>query len=199
MNRKIGMYGALINLIAVICFAVSMLLELDYVSYFCSMLIALSFVAMMCVHAHLAPSGRRAAGYCAAAFAAAYAAVILLVYFAQLTTVRFGGLSPEAERILDFQSMGLFFNFDLLGYALMALSTFFAGLTVRVAGNADKWLRALLLIHGVFFISCIAVPMLGVFTADAPKFIGVALLEVWCLYFCPVGILSYSYFKRIKN
>ena len=49
------------------------------------------------------------------------------------------------------------------------------------------------MIHGVFFVSCLIVLMLGVFKADGPKWVGVAVLEFWCLYFCPVGILSGFY------
>ena len=76
------------------------------------------------------------------ALSAVYAAVILLVYFTQLTTVRLEALTDQAASLLDFQKMGLFFNLDLLGYALMALSTFFAGLTIRKKSRADRALRA---------------------------------------------------------
>lgn len=57
-------------------------------------------------------------------FAAAYMVIILVVYFAQLTAVADGGLNDQALGIIDFQSMGLFFSYDLLGYGLMALATF---------------------------------------------------------------------------
>ncbi len=63
-------------------------------------------------------------------------------------------------------------------------------------GKEDKWLKCLLMIHGVFFVSCLIVLMLGVFKADGPKWVGVAVLEFWCLYFCPVGILSGFYFRH---
>lgn len=125
--------------------------------------------------------------------------IILLVYFTQLTTVRFGGLTEQAQELLDFQQMNLFFSFDLLGYALMALATFFAGLTICSKKRADKWLRALLLIHGAFFISCLLLPMLGIFRADSPAWMGVAVLEFWCAYFCPVTILSFLYFQNREN
>lgn len=36
--------------------------------------------------------------------------------------------------------------------------------------------------------------MLGIFQADSPAWIGVAVLEFWCAYFCPVAILSLLYF-----
>ena len=85
------------------------------------------FVPMMCCFLQFAAPERRAAGYVAAVFAGMYAAIILLVCFAQLTTVRFGGLTEQARILLDFRQMNLFFSFDLLGYALMSLATFFAG------------------------------------------------------------------------
>lgn len=190
------MLSSLLNLIAVAGFALSMLLGSNNGSYFCSMFIALSFVPMMCAYAFYAEKASKLAGILAAAFAAMYAAIILLVYFAQLTTVRFGGLTPQAAAILDFQKSGLFFHYDLLGYALMALSTFFAGLTLCAKARADRWLKRLLCIHGIFFFSCLIVPMLGLFQADSPAWIGVALLEFWCVYFCPIGALSFVHFFR---
>ena len=201
MNKKIGAVSSIINLLAVLGFAVSMLLHFNFGSYLCSMFIAFSFVPMICCFLHFAVPERKAAGYTAVAFASVYTAIILLVYFTQLTTVRFGGLTEQAQELLDFQQMNLFFSFDLLGYALMALATFFAGLTICPRSNVDKWLRALLLIHGIFFISCLLLPMSGIFQADSPAWIGVAVLEVWCAYFCPVAILSFLHFwhreKRI--
>lgn len=196
LNRKIGAISSTINLLAVLGFAISMLLRFNFGSYLCSMFIAFSFVPLMCCFLHFAVPERKAAGYAAVALASVYAAIILLVYFAQLTTVRFGGLTEQARELLDFQQMNLFFSFDLLGYALMALATFFAGLTICPGSNADKWLRTLLLIHGVFFISCLLLPMLGIFQADSPTWIGVAVLEFWCAYFCPVVILSLLYFRN---
>lgn len=198
MNRKIGMYSAAVNAASVLAFAVFMLIGFIYGCYFASMFIAFSFVPMMCAYAGTAAEERKTAGYTAAVFAAAYAAVILLVYFTQLTTVRFGGLTEQARKLLDFQRMGMFFSYDLLGYALMALSTFFAGLTLEARMVPDKWLKALLLIHGAFFISCLAAPMLGIFTADGPAWVGVFLLEFWCIYFLHVDVLTFRRFRAIQ-
>lgn len=199
MNRKIGMYGSAINLLSVIVFAISMLLGFNEGSYFSSMFIAFSFVIMMCGYAFFSEKKCKLSGYIGMMFAAMYAAIILLVYFAQLTTVRMGELTEQAETILDFQKMGLMFNYDLLGYALMALATFFAGLTVNADLKKDKWLKYLLMLHGIFFVSCLIVPMLGLFKTDSPKWIGVALLEIWCLYFCPISVLSFLHFSRCKE
>lgn len=195
MNKKIGAAGALVDLLAVLGFAVCMLLDFDSGSYFWSMFIAFGFVIMMCGFLYFAAPERRTAGYAAAAFSAVYAAIILVVYFTQLTTVRLTELTEQACELLDFQQMGLFFSLDLLGYALMSLATFFAGLTVEPKDKPSKWLRALLMIHGVFFISCLIMPMLGVFQADSPAWIGVAVLEFWCAYFCPIAVLAFHYFR----
>ena len=199
MNRKIGVYGSAANLIAVVCFALSMLFGFDYGSYVSSMFIAFSFVLMMCGYAYFAEKKVKLAGHVSAAFAAVYTAIILLVYFAQLTTVRLNDLTRQSAMLLDFQQCGLLFNYDLLGYAVMSLSAFFAGLTVPSQTKADRWLKYLLILHGVFFISCLIFPMLGLFKPDSPTWIGVAVLEFWCLYFCPISILSCLHFSNRKE
>lgn len=199
MNKKIGVYGSAANFIAVVCFALSMLFDFDYGCYFSSMFIGFSFVLMMCGYACFAEKKVKLAGYVSIAFAAIYATIILLVYFAQLTTVRLNDLTQQAAVLLDFQQCGLLFNFDLLGYAVMSLAALFAGLTVPSQTKTDRWLKYLLMIHGVFFISCLIFPMLGLFKADSPAWIGVAVLEFWCLYFCPVSILSCLYFSNRKE
>lgn len=199
MNKKIGVYGSVVNFIALVCFALSMLLGFDYGSYFSSMFIAFGFVLMMCGYAYFAEKKAKLAGYVSVAFAAIYTAIILLVYFAQLTTVRLNDLTQQAAILLDFSQCGLLFNYDLLGYAVMSLAALFAGLTVPSQTKADRWLKYLLMIHGVFFISCLIFPMLGLFKADSPTWIGVAVLEFWCLYFCPVSILSFLHFSKCKE
>lgn len=199
MNKKIVLYGSAINFIAVICFALSMLFTFHFGSYLSSMFIAFSFVLMMCGYAYFSEKEVKLAGYAAMTFAAIYTVIILLVYFAQLTTVRLNDLTQEAAVLLDFQQCGLLFNYDLLGYAVMSLATFFAGLTVKPQTKTDRWLKYLLMVHGVFFVSCLIVPMLGIFKADGPTWIGVAVLEFWCLYFCPISVLSFLHFSNCRE
>ena len=199
MNKKISVYGSIANFIAVICFALSMLLGFNYGSYFSSMFIAFSFVLMMCGYAYFAEKEVKLAGFVSAAFSAIYTAIILLVYFAQLTTVRLNDLTQQAAVLLDFQQCGLLFNYDLLGYGVMSLATFFSGLTIKPQSKIDKWLKYMLMVHGVFFISCLIIPMLGVFKTDSPTWIGIAVLEFWCLYFCPISILSFLHFSNCKE
>lgn len=196
MNKRIGMIASAVNAASVGCFAISMLIGFDFGSYFFSMFIAFSFIPMMCAYAGLSNENAKVAGWTAMGFSAAYVAIILLVYFAQLTTVQKGELTRQASSILDFQQFGLFFYYDLLGYGLMSLATFFAGLTIEVKVKADGWLKGLLLTHGIFFIGCLLMPLLGVFTADGEEWIGVVVLEFWCAYFIPVGALSFRYFQR---
>ena len=125
----------------------------------------------------------------------------MIVYFTQCTSVLNDNLSKEALKVLDYSNMGLMFNLDLLGYAIMALSTFFIGFTINVKNKKDKALKYLLLIHGIFFISCLIMPMTGIFAksdGSSSSIGGVIALEIWCAYFLPIGILSYSHFKNNK-
>ena len=96
--------------------------------------------------------------------------------------------------LLDYSRSGLYFYYDLLGYGVMALSTFFAGLTVRRA----PWLRRLLMLHGLFFLPCMLLPMLGVFpvTDGSVSAGGIIALECWCAFFVPVDVLAAGYLGR---
>lgn len=198
MNRKIGMLGSLINLASVIGFALSMMIGSNFGSYLASIFIALGFVLMASAFCQESEADRKAAGYAVLVFSGIYAALILLVYFAQMTAVRLDGLDAQAMQILDYQQLGLFFSYDLLGYGMMALATLFAGLTIKATALRDKWLKGLLLIHGIFFIGCFILPTLGLFSAEMENanWIGDAILESWCLYFSPVGILSFLHFRN---
>lgn len=108
-------------------------------------------------------------------------------------------MDEQSLRILDFQKGSLFFHYDLLGYGMMALSTFFTGLTLEARTKMDKILKYMMLIHGIFFLSCFILPMTGFFSTMSNKgngMDGVIVLECWCAYFTPVGILSFLHFRR---
>jgi hypothetical protein len=198
MNGKIGVYASAINLCAIFMFAISMLLGSLFLSYLSSIFIAFSFVVMICTFAYSSEESSKVAGLCAVAFGTMYAICNSIVYFIQLTTVRNGNLTGQASSLLDFQQFGLMFNLDMLGYCLMALSTFFVGLTVAINSRADRWLKWLLIIHGVFAVSCFIMPMLGLFDAnmEGSGWIGTAVLEFWCVYFTPISILSILHFSK---
>ena len=68
--------------------------------------------------------------------------------------------------------------------------------------KSDKVLKWLMLIHGIFFIVCLIMPMTGILvqTADSDSSKGgVIALECWCVYFVPIGILSFTHFRKDKE
>jgi len=197
LNRSIGMFSSIINAVSVFLFALSMIISFDYLSYLSSLFIAFSFIPMVCTYVLYSKIDKKVAGYTALAFSVVYVTMIQIIYFAQLTTVHQGGLTADASAILDYQNFGLFFNYNLLGYGMMALSTFFIGLTIEKTTKLLSWLKHLLLIHGIFFISGLIIPLLGIFNSDmqGSDVIGTLVLLIWCIYFIPIGILSFIYFK----
>ena len=201
MNKKIGMIGSIINAITVLLFAMFMLFHFDFGSYLVCIFLSLSFIMMIVSFDNESKEEYKVASKIAVAFSCIYSVLILIVYFTQCTTVINDNLSSESLKILDYKHMGLLFNLDLLGYGIMALSTFFIGLTINVKNKMDKALKYLLLIHGVFFLGCFIMPMTGVFAnRDGSNSMGgIIALEFWCLYFLSIGILSYLHFKNNKN
>lgn len=198
MNQKVGKFSATVNICAVIGFALCMVFNFLFGAYLSSMFIAFSFVPMICALCYRTKPETQIAGYTAMIFAGIYATFIMIVYFTQLTTVRFGGLTEQASMILDYQAFGLFFGLNLLGYSMMALSTFFAGLTINVKSKTDKGLKFLLMLHGIFAVSGLIIPMLDIFaTMDGSDWVGKFVLMIWCVYFAPVGILTLKYLRTI--
>lgn len=201
MNRIIPRIGSMVVTAAVALFAACLIVNFPFGSYFVCMFLPIGYIMMAAGLHYESREDRRVAANTGMAFAAVYAVLIFLVYFAQTTSVRLGGLSEQARGILDFQRGGLFFSYDLLGYGMMALSTFFMGLSVQAGGKADKWMKALMMIHGVFFFGCFIMPMTGVFAGMSDgktNMGGVIALIAWCAYFLPIGILACRHFGR-KN
>ncbi len=199
MNRVIAKIGAMIVTVTVFLFALCLIVDFRFGSYLVCMFLPIGYLMTAAGFQHEASENRRVAANVGVVIGAIYATLILLVYFAQTTSVRLEALSEQAARVLDYRKGGLLFNYDLLGYGMMALSTFFLGLSMEPDGKADKWLRALLLIHGVFFLSCFVMPMTGMFIglADGDGGSGgtVALI-FWCAYFLPIGVLSFLHFRK---
>ena len=200
MNKRMGTYSAAAAFVMVVFFGASMLFGAAalFWSYLTSIFIAWSFVVMMCAFMYYAEPEKKLAGICGAAFGIMYALCNSFVYMAQLTTVRTDALGAEAARMLDFGKYGLMFNYDMMGYCLMALATFFAGITIVKETKADRWLGALLKIHGIFAISCFTMPLLGLFSEDMAggDMTGTLVLVFWCIYFAPLCALAYRHFKN---
>ena len=197
MNRQIPRIGAAIVCVTVFLFAVCLIVDFSFGSYLVCMLLPLGYIMTAAGFQHEADDDRKVAANVGLVLSAVYATLILLVYFAQNTSVRLDGLGDAALRVLDFKRGGLIFNYDLLGYGMMALSTFFIGLSVRVENRADRWLKRLLTLHGLFYISCFILPMTGIFTNMANGESGnggTIALVIWCTYFLPVGVLAWRHF-----
>lgn len=203
LNRVVGKVGAAVTGLAVLAFALSMVIAPSiYVSCFASMFIAIGFVPFMCAMFAVNKQPKyKAVGYTGIAFSAVYAVIILMVYYAECTTVRMNtSLSEEALSIISYGHLGsLFFNYDLLGYAFMGMSTFLIGFTVQASTKPQKVLQWMLWLHGVFFFSGLLMPLFPVFKADTSSAVGTIILEIWCLYFLPVCVLGYRYFQNGKE
>ena len=202
MNKLISKTGAVIVSVTVLLFAVCMIVKFHFGSYLVCMFLPIGYIMMAAGFAQECCEERRVSANIGLVFSAIYAVLIFLVYFAQTTSVRLEDLNEQAARILDYQRGGLLFNYDLLGYGMMALSTFFIGLSIKADSSSDRWLKGLMMVHGIFFISCFILPMTGAFTGMAAGETGnggaIALL-LWCAFFFPIGVLAYKHFdKRLK-
>ncbi len=199
MNRTIAKVGSAAVTVTVFLFALFLLVDYSLGSYFVCIILPVGFIMMTAGLQSECESDRKVAANIGLVLAGVYAVFIMLVYFTQLTTVNNEQLNEQASKLLKFNSYGLIFNFDLLGYGVMALSTFFTGLAIKPKNRSDKWLRALMMIHGVFYLSCTFMPMTGMFTKISSGGNGLGgrlALVAWCVYFLPIGILAFVHFGR---
>ena len=197
MNQLLAKIGAAVVTVTVFLFAVCILCSFNFGSYLVCMFLPIGYIMMTAGFHHESSEQTKVAATIGLVLSAVYAVLILLVYYAQTTTVCLEELNDQAARVLNYQKGGLLFNYDLLGYGMMALSTFFIGLSIRAENKPDRWLKWLMIIHGFFFLSCFFMPMTGMFThmaeGNSGHGGGIALL-FWCIYFIPIGILAYVHF-----
>lgn len=159
------------------------------------LLLSWAYVGVACVYAQYAKEERRAVAVCGVAIAIIYSVFTNLVYYTQLTTVAHQAADQSLLKVLTFEPGSWLFGFDILGYGLMALSTFLIGLTLEPKNARDRALKILLLLHGVFFPICVIAPLLGLFKAGGDDTAGVLGLMGWCIYFAPIMILSFLHFR----
>ena len=199
LNKTIAKIGSGIVTVTVFLFALFLMINYHMGYYFVCLILPVGFIMMTAGLNNECENDRKVSANIGLILAAVYCTFIMLVYFAQLTTVKNEQLTEQAAKLLEFGKFGLIFNYDLLGYGMMALSTFFTGLSMKAKNKADKWLRALLMIHGVFFFSCTFMPMTGMFSKMSSGGDGLGgrlALVVWCVYFLPIGILSFLHFRK---
>jgi len=198
LNKTVPRIGAAVVAVTVFLFAVCLIINFTFGSYLVCMFLPIGYIMMAAGFHHESADDRKAVSMIGMVFSAVYAVLIFIVYFAQTTSVRLGGLSENALAVLDFRRGGLIFNYDLLGYGMMALSTFFIGLSFQADSKEEKWLKYLMMIHGIFFIGCFVMPMTGLFSSMAngeTSNSGVIALVCWCVYFLPIGVLAFRHFS----
>ena len=191
--------GSAIVTVTVFLFALFLIINYSMGSFFVCIILPLGFIMMTAGLHNECESDRKVAANIGLVLAAVYCVFIMLVYFTQLTTVKNEDLNEQAANLLSMGRLGLIFNYDLLGYGRMALSTFFTGLSMKAKNKADKWLKALMMIHGVFYFSCTFMPMTGIFSKMSSGGDGLGgrlALVAWCVYFLPIGILSFLHFRK---
>ena len=202
LNNTIAKIGSGIVTMTVFLFALFLIINYSMGRYFVCLILPLGFIMMTAGLHNECENDRKVAANIGLVLAAVYCTFIMLVYFTQLTTVNNEQLTEQAANLLEIGKCGLIFNFDLLGYGVMALSTFFTGLAMKPRNKVDKWLRALMMIHGLFYFSCTFMPMTGMFSKMSSGGNGLGgrlALVAWCVYFLPIGILSFLHFrKKIK-
>lgn len=208
MNKNFGKISSIITGLSVLAFSLSMILgfffDTLFISCFASIFIAIGFIGfMISIYSVNDDENKKAIGLTGIAFGVIYATIVFIVYYAECTTIRLNpNLSEEALSIISYGKVGsLFFNYDLLGYGFMALSTFLISFIIKDTSlKSNKAFKYMLAIHGIFFITCLIMPMFPIFTAGTSDVFGVIVLEVWCLYFLPICILGYKYFcKEISD
>lgn len=201
MNKAISRTGAAIVTLTVFLFALFILTGFSFGQYLACSFLPLGYIMMSAGFQHESDADRRVPANIGMIMAAVYAMLVLLVYFSQNTYVRLGTLTESAESVLSFVPGSLMFSYDLLGYGMMSLSTLFIGLSMKPENKSDKWLRYLMIIHGIFFLGCFFMPMTGIFSnsSDSQGIGGNIALLFWCVYFIPIGILSYVHFGKEKQ
>jgi len=142
--------GSAIVTVTVFLFALFLIINYSMGSYFVCLILPLGFIMMTAGLHNECENDRKVAANIGLTLAAVYCTFIMLVYFTQLTTVKNEQLTEQATYLLSMGKCGLIFNYDLLGYGIMALSTFFTGLSMKAKNKADKWLKALILSSRVF-------------------------------------------------
>lgn len=203
MNRTIAVASSMLLTAAITVFAASMAVGQPGLSHASSLILSFGYVGLACAFASEAVPDRRTAALIGVAFASMYSGLVTVVYFVQLTTVAQASAGSQVLEALSYSNLGsLMFNLDLLGYGLMAISTFFVGLSIQPLGTRDRVLRLLLLVHGAFAPMCFVMPMLGLFGSMAPdsgNSIGIIMLVFWCIYFAPIGLLSLAHFAGFAS
>ena len=162
LNKTIAKVGSGIVTVTVFLFALFLIINYSMGSFFVCLILPLGFIMMTAGLYNECENDRKVAANIGLVLSAVYCTFIMLVYFAQLTTVNNEHLTEQAANLLEMGKCGLIFNYDLLGYGIMALSTF---MFLKMTSGGDG---------------------IG----------GRLALVAWCVYFLPIGILSFLHYRK---
>ena len=205
MNRKIGFISSIVVCCSIAIFLICLVVALfaqntftENLSYGVCTVLSWGWVATACGYSCYTQKERYAAAKIGVAVGVIYATIISIVYFTQLTTVLHKSVDEKILQAFSFTSAGSWlFNLDLLGYGLLAISTFFVGLTIQTETKIDKALKLLLMLHGIFCV-CMFVPILPLPATNQGNGGTIALIG-WCLFFLPICVLSILHFKKLNT
>lgn len=195
MNNKFGLAASVSALICTLLFLAGLITWNEELNYWSCLVLSWAYIGSACALAQEAPGDRRGIASAGIAVAVLYSLLTNLVYYTQLTTVSQGAADPAILRILSYGQGSWMFGLDLLGYGLMALSTFLIGLSLSPVSKTGKAMKLLLMLHGLFFPACVVMPALGMFPEGSGGDGGVFALMGWCLYFAPVMLLAALHFR----
>lgn len=209
MNKKMCLISSSILTITVfiffICQCISIFITnelLAWISYGVCILLSWSYIITVIGHSYLCSEDRKISIEAGKLLAVVYSVFVCIVYFSQLTVVRQNVLGADIINAFTFDYPGSWmFGLDIIGYGIMALSTFFVGLSINPQTKTEKFLRNNLLIHGLFVVAMF-MPMTSLFlgeTSSSGLSMGALALAIWCIIFIPIGICSFLRFKNSKN
>ena len=116
-----------------------------------SLFLGSSFLVMMVSVHQMAPRDRKIWSHTAVAFATAYAVLISMVYFVQLTLVAprlAAGQTRGIEQFLFVPFDSFLYSVDILGYSFMSVSTLFAA-RVFTGSGLERVVRFFLTANGL--------------------------------------------------
>lgn len=202
MNVKLGLISSYLMILTIFIFAITLISGNAWLSYFSSMIFSWGYVLFLCSLYDEIKKERKSVFFGGMAFSIMYATIISVVYFTQISTVANNAGPENVISVLDYSNIGsLFFNIDLLGYGLLSFSTFLVGVAIISVSKVDKYLKGLLIFHGIFLFPLILLPVFDVFNNidEGSEVFGVLSLLFWCIYFIFIAILALVHFNKKHN
>ena len=104
MNQLLSKIGAIIVTVTVFLFAVFIVCDFSFGSYFVCMFLPLGYIMMSAGFQHESAEKTKVSANIGLILAGVYAVLILVVYYAQTTTVRVEKLNNQAAKVLNYQN-----------------------------------------------------------------------------------------------